>query len=472
MLTRRHLLRAGIIGLAVLLPISDMERAFGSARGREQARTPWRIGLASRDITPGKPIWLHGYLGRKKPSDGVLDPIHAKALALKDARGKRAVLLTVDLCVLRSRYAEAICRAVGMRTGLRRGQILLNVSHTHSAPVVGLDEPKRFDLPPEQRERVKTYSARLQQTLAELAEEALRDLRPARLAFGTGQVDFVMNRREITPQGVRLGVNSEGHVDDRVPVLRVESEDGRLRAVLFGCACHNTTLRGRNYKISGDYAGWAQRRLERELPGVQAMFLTGCGADANPHPRGGAALARRHGQSLAEEVIGVVRSDLRPVHGPLTVLQETARLPLAPAPARDELERRLQGPGWRARQARRMLEALDGKEGLPEHYAAPVAVWQFGRDLTFIGLPGEVVSDYVPRIAEALPERRLWIAGYCNDVFGYLPSARDLDEGGYETKGLIHVPGRFATSVERELVHDVRELVLQADRRRTGTGAE
>ena len=40
--------------------------------------------------------------------------------------------------------------------------------------------------------------------------------------------------------------------------------------------------------------------------------------------------------------------------------------------------------------------------------------------------------DYALRLAREYPERRMWVAGYSNDVFGYVPSVRVLREGGYE----------------------------------------
>ena len=46
----------------------------------------------------------------------------------------------------------------------------------------------------------------------------------------------------------------------------------------------------------------------------------------------------------------------------------------------------------------------------------------FGRDLTLVALGGEVVVDYALRLAREYPGQRLWVAGYSNDVFGYVPS--------------------------------------------------
>ena len=116
--------------------------------------------------------------------------------------------------------------------------------------------------------------------------QAAAHCEPARLSWGNGIVDFVMNRREFTPRGVILGVNPRGLADRSVPVLRVDSPDGKPRAILFGAGAHNTTLTGENYQICGDYAGYAQTYIREHYPEAQAMFLLGCAGDANPYPRG------------------------------------------------------------------------------------------------------------------------------------------------------------------------------------------
>ena len=56
----------------------------------------WKAGTAKADITPKKPSWMAGYGGRTKESEGVLHPLWAKALALEDANGKRAVIIATD----------------------------------------------------------------------------------------------------------------------------------------------------------------------------------------------------------------------------------------------------------------------------------------------------------------------------------------------------------------------------------------
>jgi len=433
--------------------------------GAEAAETPWRVGLASVCVTPEGPIRMAGYASRTQPSESVLAELYAKAMAFEDAEGQRAVLITADLIGFRASLAELICVGIAEKTGLKRRQILLCPSHTHAGPVLGFREANRYGLPEDQLHVVEQYTKNVVTALGDLAAAAVADLKPAGLSWGVGVADFVMNRREFTERGVRLGVNPSGYVDRSVPVLRVDSPEGKLRAVVFGCACHNTTCTGKNLQICGDYAGFAQEAIQKEHPGTQAMFIIGCGGDANPYPRGTPELAQVHGQSLGAEVCRVLETELRAVRGPLRAELDWADLPLAPVPPREQLEQMAQdGPSWMKLNAKQMLEALDAGKPLPAEYRAPVAAWQFGDDLTLVGLPGETVGGYVPLVQDTLGHRKLWVAGYANDCFGYLPTAKVLAEGGYETRGLISDVGFFCPKAQDVVITTVRRLAEKAGR--------
>src|SRR5207237_886012 len=115
--------------------------------------------------------------------------------------------------------------------------------------------------------------------------------------------------------------------------------------------------------------------------------------------------------------------------------------------------------------AQQMLAVLDRGEKLPPSYRAPVAAWQFGSDLTLVALPDEVVVDYAQHLERVLGPMRLWVAGYCQEVGGYIPSERVLREGGYETRGLYFGTGWFAPGVEDALVNAARGVAIQAGRK-------
>jgi hypothetical protein len=429
------------------------------------AEAEWKVGVASVKITPEQPIFLSGYASRNRPFDKVETDLFVKALALEDRQGQRAVIVTSDLLGFPAAVAEPICDRLRNKLGLKREQILLNSAHIHTGPELGLDPAVREGRSAGDVQRTVAYTQQLQDKVVQVVEQALAHPEPAQLSWGTGVVDFVMNRREFTPRGVILGVNARGQADRCVPILRIDGADGKLRAVLFGTACHNTTLTDKNYEVCGDYAGFAQAYVREQHPGVEALFMIGCAGDANPYPRGSMELARLHGATLGKEVCRVLQTKLRPVRGPLKLAFGQAELPLQEPPDRKELQKQAAGRDIKAWVAKQMIATLDKGENLPTQYACPVAVWQFGSDLTLVGLSGEVVVDYVGLLETALGPNQLWLAAYCNDVFGYVPSARVLREGGYETRGLYTGGiGLFSPKAQDVLVAKVRELAGQVGR--------
>jgi len=431
------------------------------------AEPEWKIGLAQIKITPEQPVQMAGYASRTKPFEKVAADLFAKAMVLEDRDGHRAVIVTSDLLGFPADVAEPICERLQKKIGLKREQILLNSAHTHAGPLLSLSAPAKDD--PNSGEALRTveYTHKLQDKVVEVVVQATEHLEPAWLSWGGGVIDFVMNRREFTADGVILGNNPRGLADRSVPVLRVDSADGKPLAVLFGCACHNTTLGPDNMQISGDYAGFAQAYVQEKYPKAQAMLMLGCAGDANPYPRGTMELARKHGTALGEEVCRVLETKLKPVGGPLKIAFARVDLPLTTSLSRDELEKLAANKrDIRSFCATKMVALLDKGEKLPTHYTCPQTVWQFGNDLTLVGLSGEVVVDYVPLLEKALGPNKLWLAAYCNDVFGYLPSVRVIAEGGYETRGLYSGgAGYFGAKAEEVLVRKVRDLAKEAGRK-------
>lgn len=426
-----------------------------------------KAGLARVAITPEKPIWMAGYAARTKPFEGKLHDLYAKALAVEDARGNRIVIVTTDLLGIPGALTGEISEYANKSYGLKRGQILFNSSHTHSGPVLSGSLVGAYDLNAEQAESVHQYTRELKQKLHRLIGEAIRDLSPARLSFGRASAAFAMNRREWRDGQMTNGVNREGVVDREVPVLRVESAAGALRGILFGYACHNTTLTGQFYQLSGDYAGFAQLAIERAHPGAMALFVMGCGADVNPYPRSSLELAQKHGDALAAGVEEALRGPLRAVEGSVKSIIGGTRLPFSALPTREELQPRLQESNpFRRRHAERMLAryARDGK--LISEYPYAIQVLRIG-ELTIVGLAGEVVTDYALRLKREMGGD-LWVAGYSNDLCSYIPSARMYKEGGYEpveSQIYYDMPAPYDPALEERIISKVHELARRIGRK-------
>jgi len=453
---------------------------FGLATGANAGDDlPWKAAAASAVITPDEPVWMGGYAARRGPSEGVLEDIHAKVLALEDETGGRFAILTLDLIGVPRELRARVARDAAERLDLAPERLLVNASHTHCGPMVRVYRPLGGGDPhavygripeDEERQRVEqtlAYQQFVARTSGELLEKCFAELRPASLSWSHARCGFAMNRRTPTESGGwRNAPNPDAPVDHEVPVLQVRGADDELRAVLFGYACHATTQS--IMQINGDWPGRAQSLFEEEHPGTVALFLNGASGDQNPYPRRFPAYLERHGRSMATAIEAALEARPRPVTSPIRAALDHCEIGYR-LPSRREVERKAKSDDrYDARHGRFLLEAWEANGSLPTHYPVPVQVVRFGDSLTLVAMGGEVVVDYALRLKRELGEKAggapVWFAGYSNDVMGYIPSRRVLEEGGYEgevamryVRSTLH-PGPWQPHIEERLVGAVHEL--------------
>jgi neutral ceramidase len=410
----------GVLVAVVMVGIAGMTRGSDGvvpAADPRPAAPAWRAGVASARITPDRPLPMAGYAVRTEPAEGTEQELYAKALVLEDAAGGRTLWITLDLIGATAGLREAVASRLTETLGLPAAALLMNASHTHCGP--------DYD-----HAAAAEYRAFLETTLVDLAGRAVQTLAPANLAFGTARASVAMNRRTPTSMGYINHPNPAGPVDHAVPVLSVRAADAALRALVFGYACHNTTMAFRRWL--GDYAGYAQEYLEADHPGTTALFMMGCAGDQNPYPRRQLVYAQRHGRTLATAVEAAIEADQnpprhqRPVTGLIRAALERVDLPFADA------------------------------SRPPHRY--PVQVIRLGDDILLVALGMETTVDYALRIKEefaAADGPAVWVAGYSNDYPGYIPSRRVLLEGGYEATRT----GPWDPGLEEKILTTVRTLV-------------
>lgn len=428
----------------------------------------WKAGIGKVVITPEQPVWMAGYASRTRPSEGKVHDLYARALALQDKRGNRVVIVTTDHLGIPREMGEAIASSIERQYKIPRANLVLSSSHTHAGPVPERKLEGAYFLNAEQQAAVVRTTNWISEKIIESVGLALKQLSPAVLSFGRGEATFGMNRRVEKNKRFVFGANQDGVKDDDVPVLRVASPDGRLRAVLFSYACHNTTLPALFYQFNGDYAGYAEAELEKANPGATAMFMMGCGADVGPQPTGKLELAVEHGNALAVSVSKVLAGSMSRVSGGLKTKYERIPLQLNVL-SREQLRAQLQDKDqYRRAHAERWLARWERDGKVMTEYPYPLQVIQFGDAITFVAMSGEVVVDYVLRLKRELGTDGLWVTAYCNDVMAYIPSVRILNEGGYEpdfSMMYYDLPGFWNPALEETIIRKVHELTRQVGRK-------
>ncbi len=445
--------------LAVALGVANLGHASLAA----DAAPPltWKAGVAKVVITPEKPMWMSGYSSRDHAAEGKLHDLWAKALVLQDAAGTRVALVTLDLVGIDRQTSLTMREAIEKQYGLARANVALCCSHTHTGPVVGQNLRAMYFLDEAQSKLVAEYTTALENKVVALVGQAIAQLEPAAVSWGTGRATFAVNRRN-NPEPEVPAIAAAGRLlgpfDHDVPVLAVRDGAGKLRTILCGYACHSTCLSF--FQWSGDYPGFAQLDLEKAHPEAIAMFWAGCGGDQNPLPRRTVELAANYGRQLADAVDRELAANMTPITGNLDTSYAEIDLPLEKLPTRDELEKQYRGQDkYVAARAKLLLAQIDAGEPLRPTYPYPVQVWRLGNGPTWFLLGGEVVVDYALRIKSELAGSRTWVAAYTNDVMAYIPSRRIRSKGAYEgASAMIYygLPTSWKPEVEELIIKEIR----------------
>ena len=363
---------------------------------------------------------------------------------------------------------ESILEKVLPKLKIPRSRIVFCTTHSHTAPHLEGLIPNLFGVPmsPEENAAMLRTTQMNIDRVAQVILDAASKRQPGTVEYGLGRAEFAINRRTLKDnQWIGFGAIDEGPVDRNVRVLRARHNDGKLIAVSYQYACHSTSISPNENKISGDWGGISAGILEESNPGCIALPIIGCGADANPNPRGTIELSRKHGAEMAQSVQSVIEKPLKPLPKPsnaafMLVALESQR------PTKDKLEEMQKSTSAHERSfANSWLELLSRKDRIPETYPAPVHLWSFGKELAWVFLGGEVVVDYQIRLEKELSQfENVWVASYVDDVFAYVASQRVRGEGGYEVDGSMLYygqPGRWESGTEDKIIDRVLQLTRQ-----------
>ena len=392
------------------------------------ARADLRAAAAKVDITPRNSQWLLGYQARQ--SDGVLDHIYHRVLAL-DAGGTPFYLISTDVCLFSPSFHDAVMRELQTRTGVDPAHVWWSVTHTHAAPELGPPDMYKVLLGRSDHEWDREYTKLVVDALIEAVKTAHDTLEPARLSVATTAANANINRRARDVDGkTSLGLNPDGPVDRQVNLIRVQRPNGSPIALVVNYAMHGTVMSGQNLKISGDAPGVVAAYVEEQLGGT-VLYINGAAGNIAPiysvyaDPSSGHLSQFR--VLLGDRVISAVRA--MPSGTDRVVIRHARQV--VETPRRADLS----WPDEMATYATNDRQRLR----LPLRFVAI-------NDNVIWSAPVEMFCEIAIGIRERSPFKQTFYFGYTNGWFGYLPTAKGFDEGGYEPR-----TSPFTSQVESDL---------------------
>jgi sugar phosphate isomerase/epimerase len=450
---------------------------FRQAEADLARRGELRVGWATADITPDRPVALFGQM-RTRISKGVRDPVTCTALAMETVRGgtsiDQVVMVSCDTCLIGPRLVKTLAKRheniMAACPGLDPTKIILNATHSHTAPTV---EENRHEISPDVMSAAD-YREFLADTIADVVIAAWKGRSAGETSWALGHAVVGQNRRVVyfdTATGLPAAGRTtmygetntvdfdslEGPADAGVPMVFFWKPDGELTGVIINLPCPAQETEQLE-EISADF--WHEARIElRKRFGQDIFILPQCAAVGDCSPRilwrqvAESEMRRRRGLSGRDEIarrIADAVSDVMPharvnATGEL-VLRHTVKTVALPMRlvTKDERDRcladaekvradRPEKAAWHRRAAglydtQQAMIASGNKPTL----AVGVHAVRLG-DVAFVTNSFELFSDYGIRIQARSPAILtcvVQLAGY-GSRGSYVPTARAVQGGGY-----------------------------------------
>lgn len=390
-----------------------------SSQGQEQIKTKrLRASVVKVDITPKTPKWLLGYGPRQSKS--VRDHIYHRIVALDDGV-TQFFLVQSDFAVISPSEYDHVASLLKKQTGIDHLNFWWSVTHTHSAPELGVPGMPEIFLPERYKHEVDTeYTSMVEQALINGIIEARKKLTPAKIGVGWGHSQANINRRAIGSNGkVYLGENPDGAVDRRIGILRIDKADGNPLALIANYPIHGTVL-GANLEISGDVPGVVSEYVEEKF-GVPLLFINGAEGNIAPIYSGaGSGRINQFKVLLGDKILDAASRK---------ITSSTDKIKLYTGSMVVETPRK-EGLGW-STDLIKYSKSGNGKG--PNMVRMPVRFLKINEEIAIWSAPIELFCEVSNEIRESSPFPYTFYFGITNGTLGYLPTASAWEQGGYET---------------------------------------
>ena len=425
----------------------------------------FKVGFASVNVTPPLGIGVSGYYVPRF-AKGVLDELEVQALVLTKG-DKKIAMISVPTCGVDECLVEEYTAAIEKATGIRKDDVFLSATHTHTGGLLVPTEAFAAD-----EEVIHRYAKFVGERITDAVTMALADTKEARMGyiFGYAPERVAYIRRYKMKDGSTMTCppinNPEidhpiGTLDQRVNLLRFDRE-GAPSIALVNYGLHADTINGE--LLSPDWPGWMSKTLDKALDGVKCIFFNGAEGDVgstNVSPRPGdmndteisfdnemksPGMARFIGRAIAGTILQVWDKVAYVPVDDIDIVKK--KIPVAAnLPAPEDLPRaheykELHDAGRDdlipfeamelttvVAEALRMCRLENG----PENFMLPLTGVKIG-SVALLGIPGEPFTDIGVGIKEAEGWDLVLPTSLTNGNEGYFPMQSAYDEGGYEAR--------------------------------------
>lgn len=409
------------------------------------------IAAASFDITPNRQMQLAGYAKRTAPFNMIESPLEVNICLL--CQGDLAVaLVSIDCLFVGAAFEETVRRKL---EGLSIGVIFV-ASHTHFAPSLDLGKPLLGGVDE------NYFCETVECVVGAVKNLAAGRKVPLRASYGSGRCPGgIYRRRRATVLRRRfpfLGLsavmapNRAITTHDEMQTLLIGGDDESPSAIVWCWPCH-AVASPNPANLGADFPGYVRAALRKKYnnPQLAVLYFPGFSGDIRPFFAGSRFSVRNlaaHPFMAVEPFGRASEADYsRFCHG---VAASAERL--LDASSRTKSEEILSLHEVSVPLAKLLGEMENGSLNITYLDIGPISFLLFG---------AEVCSPYIDAL-QRLVKKPIIFSGCVGETYGYLPSDRQIAEGGYEVEGFqefFSLQGQYSGNIESVILGEVESLL-------------
>lgn len=404
------------------------------------------LGNSKQDITPKEPIELAGFAHRIGKASNVKTRLFLKVFNIQ-SEGKHFIFLIADLIWWDNLEVAKLKKELGKKFGLNSNQLLFHATHNHSGPQLSTRFSRDLGEPS------SDYSLLLRQRVIKGIEESYNNLEKVKVKIQKGNSDIGIYRRKKVGERILMAPNNEVFVDNDLTVISFYTESEEVKAMWIHYSCHPTTTD--ENVISSEFVGYCCEKIESSFKGSNVAFLQGFSGDIRPALikgnlffRGSLKDMQEKGEELANDVLKVLAGERESCEIE-NIEFHTSNLPLT-----FEVDN-LNGEVSEALRDE-WLRLLNDKHD----FELTIQYISLGDNLKLLCINAEMVQEYGITIKKADPH--ILPLAYSNGMLGYIPTKKQLEEGGYEAEESIYYfgyPGKLSSSMEKKIQMKIEEII-------------
>lgn len=406
------------------------------------------LGNSKLNITPKEPIYLAGFAHRAERATKVEQKLYVKTFIIRKDN-KKLLFIIADLIWWDDKFVKDLLVIIASKYSIPLEQVCFHATHNHSGPQTSLKFSKQLG------ELSKPYLLFLKERILTSIELATKDMVEVSMEIGTGISDVGVYRRKEVDGEIRMKPNTNIAIDNELTVISFHTVENKKKAIWLHYSCHPTTTDANI--LSSEFTGICCEEIERNYYGATAAFLQGFCGDVRPNLvkenqfyRGTIKDMVRTGNVFASDVMKVIQSSKK-VSLEGSVICESKEIPLR----FNDKDCSPLVPESLAVEWPKLVQS-----NLKEGYTLIFQYIRLSDKISFLTCNAELVQDYSFFLKNI--EKNILPLGYSNGMIGYIPTKKQLNEGGYEAVDSIFYfgyPSIVATEMEKRIKKVLQKLL-------------